>query len=284
MFDPLTSFDRLFARAVNVFVYISNAVASGYVQQGIPPTEGVIVHNAVDLKDFTPRAATSLDGQSVRSEFGWTTEQRLVGVIGRLDWWKGHEYFLQAIARVVGRVPNLKALIVGERQDSLLNRAYYDRLKSLTHSLGLEDKVVFTGFRSDIPRLMSEMDIVVLSSATPEPFGRVVIEAMAASTPVVATAAGGVLDIVEDGVNGLLVPCRDAAAMAQGIADLLLDPNKADRMGRAARRRVEAAFSVDKHVDAIQTLYDSILSAGHPSRAPSLQAATPSCQAPGGQS
>jgi glycosyltransferase involved in cell wall biosynthesis len=265
MFDVLTRFDRAFARFVDRFVYISTSVAQGYTKQGVPQAKGAIVHNAVDLDDFgaadeTVAVAQETDTRDqVRAEFGWMPQQRLVGVVGRLDWWKGHEYFLEAMAEAVQHIPNLKGLIVGEPQDTPRNQEYCRNLRSLTQSLGLENTVLFAGFRSDVPRLMSAMDVVVLPSSSPEPFGRVVIEGMAAGKPVVATAAGGVLDIIEDGISGSLVPSKDATAMAAAIVELLSNSEKAHQMGQAARRRVELKFTLQRQVAAIQQIYDTTL-------------------------
>jgi glycosyltransferase involved in cell wall biosynthesis len=270
-FHELNPFDTAFGRFVDTFAYMSSALAESYTTHGISPAKGVVVLDGVDLNEF----AHDFDVAAVRSEFGWTVQDPIVGVVGRLDWWKGHEYFLEAVAKAAHQIPNLKGLIVGAPQSSARNQAYYQELQSLTRSLGLEDRVVFTGFRSDVPRLMSAMDVVVLPSSNPEPFGLVVIEGMAAGKPVVATAAGGPVDIIEDGISGRLVPCKDARTMAAAIVELLSDPEKARRIGQAARRRVETAFNVDKHVAAIQTLYETILSTDRPGgRAPRTQVAT----------
>lgn len=255
MFFELNSFDKLFARFVDSFVFISRAIADDTYIQGVASTKGTVVHNAVELSQYTQMHDTA----SVREEFGWTTQQLLVGVIGRLDWWKGHEYFIEALAELAPDMPELRALIVGKPESGPLNEAYHQRLQSLTTSLSLTDKIVFTGFRSDIPRLMSALDVVVLSSSEPEPFGRVIIEGMAAGKPVVATAAGGVLDIIDDGQTGLLVPRRDAKAMAQAICWLLSNQEKAAQIGQAAHQRVKEAFTVSHHVTKIQGIYDSIL-------------------------
>jgi glycosyltransferase involved in cell wall biosynthesis len=253
--DQPNHFDKLFVRFVDAFIYISRAVADSYVSQRIPVGKGTVIHNAVDLSEFS----RTDDSASVRSEFGWTCHESLVGVVGRLDWWKGHEYFLEAVAQVARQVPNLRGLIIGEPENTPKNREYYQKLQSLTKSLGLEDRVIFTGFRSDVPRLMSALDVVVLSSSVPEPFGRVIIEGMAAGKPVVATAAGGVLDIIEDGVNGLLVPPGNPAAMAAAILSLLGDSKRARRLAEAGQRRVHEQFTVQRHVAAVQNIYDSIL-------------------------
>ena len=129
------------------------------------------------------------------------------------------------------------------------------------NSLGLKEKAIFTGLRNDVPRLMAALDVVVHASSQPEPFGLVVIEGMAAGKPVVATAAGGVLDIIEDGVNGLLVPCKDSKAMARAIIKILSDRDKAEQIGNAARQRIFEKFTVRHQVTAVQNLYDSILGA-----------------------
>jgi glycosyltransferase involved in cell wall biosynthesis len=106
---------------------------------------------------------------------------------------------------------------------------------------------------------MSALNVIVLSSSSPEPFGRVVIDGMAAGRPVVATAAGGVLEIIEDGVNGLLVPPRDSKAIADAVLELLCNRAKAQEIGRAARRRVEEQFTLQRHVASIQQVYDTVL-------------------------
>lgn len=255
MFHELNRFDKLFFRFVDFFIYVSNAVAESYIAQGILSVKGTVIHNAIDLSEFS----TDFDRASLLSEFGWTNHESVVGVVGRLDWWKGHEYFLEAMAEVSQEIPNLKILIVGEIENTPLNQEYYQKLQSMTESLGLKDKTVFTEFRSDIPRLMSALDVLVLSSSMPEPFGLVVIEGMAAGKPVVATAAGGVLDIIEHEKNGLLVPCKNSKAMAQAILQLLANRELAKRIGLAARQRVAEKFTMKQHVARVQSVYDAIM-------------------------
>jgi len=162
------------------------------------------------------------------------------------------------MAEVARSIPRLKVLIVGEADDEPRNQIYERHLKALTQSLGLSDMVTFTGFRSDIPRIMALLDVMVHSSSQPEPFGRVIIEALAAGTPLVATKAGGVLDVVEDGVHGLLVPPKDAHAMAKAVATLLSDRRLAERLTTAGRRRVLECFTVKKYATAVQDVYQTL--------------------------
>lgn len=267
MFQQLSGFDRRMGRGVSRFIYISSAVRDYYVEQGISPQQGVVVHNAVDLREFddTRAAGEPEEDAALRAELGCRPGEPLVGVLGRLDCWKGHEYFIEAMARVARDVPSAKGLIVGELEASRRNHEYVERLRRLTASLGLESRILFTGYRRDVPRILRALDVVVLSSAEPEPFGRVVIEGMAAGRAVVATAAGGVLDVVEDRNTGLLVPPKDSTAMAQAILALLEDRDLARRLGDRGRECVRERFTVERHVASVQAIYESVL---HPSESP----------------
>ena len=250
-------FDKFFSHFVDVFIYISSYVAEYYTSQG-SRFKGTIIHNGIDINRFTQ----SYDTDSVREEFGIKSDQPLAGIIGRLDWWKGHEYFLEAIAKAGKQIPGLKGIIVGASEQNFAvnhNRRYYKKLRSLINTLDLEDTIIFTGARSDVPRLISALDVVMHTSSTPEPFGLVIIEGMASAKPVVATAAGGALEIIEEGVNGFLVPCKDVDAMAQAILQIISDPDRAKQLGMAARRRVAEKFTVQHQVKAIEKLYDEIL-------------------------
>ena len=255
-FSTWSGFEKMFVRFVHYFIYISKAVAIHFDLLGVPSEKGVIIHNAVDIDEFK----NEYDVTDIHREFGWTGKEHLVGIVGRLAWWKGHEYFLAAMARACQKDSSLRGLIIGDTLSSVRNSAYQEHITSMATSFGLEKKVIFTGFRDDVPRLMSALDIIIHCSSLPEPFGRVVIEGMAAGKPVVATAAGGVLDIIEDGVSGILVPCKDSKAIAQAINGLLSNPDSAKLMGLAARRRVAEKFALQDHVTAVQKVYDSVLS------------------------
>lgn len=257
-YPKMTLFDIFFARFVDTFIFISKDVEQYHIAQGKPHAKAAIIHNGVDLSQFTHY----YDAAQVRKEFHCKPDEPLIGLIGRIDWWKGHEYFLEAIACAARKFPDLKGVIIGEFEKEgavNINWKHAQKVKSLVKSLGIEDKIIFTGFRSDVSRLMSGLDVVVHASSEPEPFGLVVIEGMAAGKPVVATAAGGVLDIIEDGVNGLLVPCKDSKAMARAIIKILSDRDKAEQIGNAARQRIFEKFTVQHQVTSVQNLYDSIL-------------------------
>jgi len=256
-YSNYTRFDTVFHGCVDTNIYISNDVAQHNIAQGESQTKGKIIHNGVNLPDYMQ----SYDAIKVRKEFDCKPDQKLIGLVARIDWWKGHEFFIEAIAEVSSKIPNIKGLIIGGLAELNYDRniRYLDKLQVMVKSLGLGEKIVFTGHRSDVPRLLSALDVVVHASSTPEPFGLTVIEGMAAGKPVVATAAGGVLDIIQDGVNGLLVPCKDSKSMAKAILQILSDGDKAEQMGLAARHRIAEKFTIQQQIGAVQKLYDSIL-------------------------
>ncbi len=257
MLSKLTTFDVFFSKFVDYFIYISSAVERHMISQGVAACKGAVIHNAVDMSEFRQ----CYDEERIKREFNWSKINRVVGIIGRLDWWKGHEYFLEAFAKVVKVVPQARALIVGAKEQSSRNLRYYRDLVHLSIALGLDKKVVFTGHRDDVLELMSTLDVLVLSSSNPEPFGRVIIEAMASGKPVVATSAGGVLDIIRHDVNGLLVPPKDSRELAAAIIALLCDRERAKRIAFAGQQEVEKRFSVINHVEAVQSVYRTMLEA-----------------------
>lgn len=255
-FEHLGPFDRLFSHFVSQFIYISRAVEQHSQQAGLPAAQGQVIHNALEVMNYQTSSETAAE---VKGEFGWPASALVVGIVGRLDWWKGHEYFLQALAQVKQALPAVRGLIIGEPEHTPENAAYYQKLLALTETLGLQETVRFTGFRKDVPRLLAALEVMVLGSSEPEPFGRVVIEAMAAERPVIATAAGGVLDIIEHDLNGWLIPAKDAPAMAQALTKVLSEPDLARRLGQAARQTVEERFTLTTHVERVQSVYDVVL-------------------------
>jgi glycosyltransferase involved in cell wall biosynthesis len=203
--------------------------------------------------------SASYETAKLRTELGLSTQHKVISNVGRLDWWKGQDYFIQAMAHIVPSQPDVKALLIGAPDDSASSLAFHQRLEQMVTDLGLSNHVMFTGYRSDVPDLLAASEIVIHSSSEPEPFGRVIVEAMLAGRPVVATRAGGVLDIVQDRETGLLVPPRNADAMAQAIQWLLQNREQAEIIGQHGRQRAQERFTIKRHVTQIQRIYDSVL-------------------------
>lgn len=244
---------RGLARMVTLFMANSEATKRDLVALGVPPGKIRVIYPPVDLERFNP----GVDAQRQRKEFGVSAAQPCFGIFGTLLEWKGHHVFLEAARRVMDEVPNARAFVIGEAPER--GRAYREELDRLVERLGITDRVIFAGFREDVPELMQLLQVVVHASVTPEPFGRVIAEAMAMGKPVVATSAGGPLEIVEDGATGYLVDADEPEAMARAIIRLLTDPAGADRIGRRGHETVVARFSAEAHARTVEQVYAEVL-------------------------
>lgn len=189
----------------------------------------------------------------------------LIALVGRITEWKGQHIFIEAAARVHALFPEARFQIIGS---AMFGEEEYERkIRAMVANRGLEECFEFTGFRTDVPKLIEALDILVHASITGEPFGQVVIEGMAAAKPVVATNGGGVPEIVCDGETGLLVPMGDAAAMASAIGELLSNPADGLAMGRAGRQRVLDHFTAHHTAGKMEGIYRQILDIAPPDSA-----------------
>ena len=188
---------------------------------------------------------------SVRQEMGAPAGQPLIVTAARLVPEKGISYLLQAVALLRPNWPDARFVIAGEGEEK-------DRLIQEARRLGIDASVLFTGFRTDVADLIAACDLFVLPSPA-EPFGLVLLEAMALGRPVVATRAGGPLEIVNDGKTGLLVAPADPAALAKGIAQMLTDAAGAASMGQAGRARFEQRFTARRMAQETLAVYAQVL-------------------------
>jgi glycosyltransferase involved in cell wall biosynthesis len=235
-----------------------------------------LIYNGVDLARYSEQAAcpTLLD------EYAIPAGAQIVGVVARLEPEKGHPTLLEAWPAVLAAVPNTHLLVVGEGSQRDLLEAQATSLGLLAPSSTLSQRlasdsaaradipsgtftegraatpsVTFTGRRDDVPAVTAALDIAVLPSYR-EAQGLSILEAMALSRPVVASAVGGIPEMIEDGRTGLLVPPRDPGALAAALVRLLKDPALAGRIGRAGHDLVDERFCVEQMVRAVETIYD----------------------------
>lgn len=187
---------------------------------------------------------------------GRTADSPVVGIVGRIAPWKGQHIFIEAASRVIAAYPNARFRIIGS---PLFGETDYEAsLRSLAVRLGVADSIEFLGHRSDVPEQLAQLTLFVHASVSPEPFGQVVLQAMAAGLPIVATRGGGVSELIEDGNCGLLVPRGDVEATANAILTLLADPERSAALGEEARKRARSHFTIERTVEKIQSIYDSI--------------------------
>ena len=177
-------------------------------------------------------------------------------MVGRLTPWKGHKTLLEAFSMVARNRPHAKLMIVGEV--AFWENSYEGELKDLAVDLRVADRVIWTGYREDIPELLRLCDLFVLPSVN-EPFGRVLIEAMATGKPVIGTNSGGVPEIIVDGETGLLVPSNSPTVLAEAIEEMLSDPLAARQMGQAGLRRARERFDAERVAQQVQQVYRCLL-------------------------
>ena len=238
---------------VNPFVSCVTAVSSAAAEaalseRGLSADRLVTIPNGIDVRRWKPKGQLR---DSARARWGIGRDTPALGMIGSLSPVKGHRDLLRAFRSVLGEHAEARLFLVG---DGVLR----EELERLAAELGITSRVVFTGVRSDIGPILAMLDISVLSSLT-EGLSNAILESMAMARPVVATAVGGNLGVVEDGVTGLLVPPGDSEALGHAVVRLLNDPPLARSMGEAGRRRVEKHFGLDRMVAGYERLYRSLL-------------------------
>ena len=221
----------------------------------LPPRPLAVVYPGVELERFDPMLLP--DPREVRRRLGLPAEGPLIGIVGRLQHWKGIHVVIEAMPQVLQRYPDAHCVVVGGRHD--MEADYLPYLERRIEELGLAQSVIMAGLQRNVPEWMQAMDIFVHASDR-EPFGIVIIEAMALGKPVIAGDAAGPTEIITNGVHGLLTPFGDAEALAVAILRYLDDPDFAHRLGQAARER-SLEFSTQRYADnfiaALTRLYMS---------------------------
>lgn len=204
-----------------------------------PSVPNRLLYNGTPTRQVTPTEACD-----ARRELGAADREVLIGVFGRLQRWKGQDLFVEAAAEVARARPHTKFAVVGGSVFGL-EPEFLEGLRHRAEMLGLRDRLVFTGFRSDVPRLMAACDVVCHTSRIPEPFGLVIVEAMALGRAVIATEGGGPSEIVASDEYGMLVPPGDPRALARAMLALVDDPDLRRALGENARERARREFSID---------------------------------------
>jgi len=243
--------NRLACRLADRVLVNAEAIKRILVREGYRAERITVIPNGIVCPPPTPAG-----DRNVHREFGLSPADVLIGVVSRITRLKGLEYFLAAAPAVLSEIPNAKFLIVG---DNSFDPDYREELKRQTAQLGLQEQVIFTGFRLDVPNVLSSLSLSVLPSVIGEGLSNSLLESMAAGVPVVATNLGGNPEVVVDGETGVLVPPRDPAALARAICRVLHTPGLRDEMSRAGRRRVLTHFSNDRMIRTVERLYGELL-------------------------
>lgn len=230
--------------SVAAFAANSLATRDHWMSLGVDGRKIRVIPNAVPEVEHP--------GIDPRKKLGLRQETKIVGCVGRLIELKGHAFLIHAFARLSQRIPDAVLLVIGD--GPLL-----EGLKSLTESLGVADKVVFTGRRDDARAMMAGMDVLVLPSRY-EGSGRVLLEAMSQQTPVIGTDLYGIREVIVHGRDGFLVPYGDNVQLAALMELILSDSDLAAKMGREGAHKVARDYSMQRHAESIRSLLESVLS------------------------
>ncbi len=231
-------FRKLKYKWVDKVIAVSEEVRNDLIQSGISSEAVVAVHSAIDVSRYKAAGEEPL--------------QPVVGIVAHLAEHKGHIYFLEAAKKVSAVIPDARFLIVGDGEKR-------EELEKYANDLDIAEKIIFAGFQKDIPKMISQCTITVLSSISGEGSPGVLKESMAAGVPAVTTDVGGSREIVEDGISGFVVPPRDSEALAASIIKLLSDKELRARMRRESLIKVRE-FNVDRMVEKTEDVYKELLS------------------------
>ncbi len=241
--------ERLLAKFTDVIITVSEQQRDEIIKYRVAePGKIIAIPLGLDLKPFF---SSNADPNELRVEFSVPEQTKLVGIVARLVPVKNHVCFLEAARLVLERYDDVRFMIIGDGE-------LRGTLEQKARDLGIEDRVIFMGFQHNLQKIYAGLDIVALSSYN-EGLPVALIEAMAAGKPVISSEVGGVVDLILDGNNGLLVPSNEPKSLAEATLYLLEHPERRKIMGEAGRKKVYPHFDKKRLVDDIDNLYENLL-------------------------
>jgi glycosyltransferase involved in cell wall biosynthesis len=248
--------ERIFIGAASHFVFVSRETLDCFPMR-LQPSRTTILYDGVDIPPWANLADRTATAQAVRSEFGMPEDAVIAAMFARVTPQKDYATLIRAAALLRDAHPALRFLIVGDNERLEINRRHFAEVQDLARRTGVLDRFVFAGFRTDVARLMLAADLCVLCTHF-EGLPLVLLEAMAAGRPCVATAVDGIPEAIADGVTGLLHQPGDAKGLAAAIAGLIAVPVRSKTMGAAARAEAERRFGRDRFARDVLALYDRV--------------------------
>jgi glycosyltransferase involved in cell wall biosynthesis len=248
LWDDVGRRDQLFLSLVDRFAFVSQTAADKFAYRR-GALRGEVVYDAVNIHPL-PRAESRA---RLLAEFGFSLEDKLIGMVARVGHQKDHRTFIQAASILRSQRSHLRFLIIGDYQ-APSNQEYYRRVLSWAAEYGMGDRLLFTGHRADVAQILAGLDVSVLCTHH-EALPLAILEAMSQKTPVVGTAIGGVPEIIRHGETGLLHAVDDAQALADAIQVYLDHPDQAARMADRAFEDVNQRFGPDAYLRRMERLY-----------------------------
>ena len=256
LFSGISKTKKFLSGFVDAAIYISESIKNHYSKYHSELTSSQVIYNPIARNNYNKKDVRKL----LKQELFIPENNLIISNVGRITPWKGQLYFLQALKEVIKKNPNIKVLIVGSTRDTQKDLDYFSSLKGFTlQTPELKDKVIFTGLRTDVGKIMAASDIVVHTAIEPEPFGRVIAEAMAAETPVIASNEGGVSEIIEHHVTGVLIAPKNIIELQNAILELINSNELSKSISIKAKDFVLQHFSIEQHSKNMQQLYSKVL-------------------------
>jgi len=243
---------RLCLLPIHSFIFVSREAKESF-PIALGKQKARVVYDAVEI----PNGVGNPE-QSVRAELNIPAGSPVIGMVARVSPQKDYFTLAAAAREVLAKHPEARFLVVGDHSLVDLNRRHYGEVTEKLRELGIADRVLFTGHRDDVPRLISGMDVCVLSTHR-EGFPLSILECMAMAKPVVATEVGGIPEVIQVGVNGFLHPHGDSKKLAEILISMIEDPEKTRQMGLAAREHVRRDYALAKYVDEMSAAYLDVL-------------------------
>lgn len=232
--DPI---DKIISNHINQIICMSDFSKSVYTDKGVSKEKCKTIYDGIDIQLFNP--------------FKQENEELIIGCFGRLEKWKGQQTLIEAADIIIKEINKIKFIFVGSGPNENI-------LKEQVQKMKLEKYFEFTGHTSNVKEYMNKCTIIVHTSIEPEPFGMVIIEAMALEKPVIATNIGGPLEIIDHEKDGYLIPPQNPIILAENIIELINSPNLRLEIGKNAREKVISKFNVINYVKEIQKVYEDI--------------------------
>lgn len=249
------TWNRSFAyrHGASVVVATAEAIKRQLVEENnVAPERIRVIGEGVDRELYHP----GIDGSAARAEFGLEPEHVVVGTCGMVRYDKGYHTVVRAAAELKDRLPQVRFLLVG---GPTRDGAYMKQTQAEGEKLGVADRLIWTGWRNDVPQLMAAMDIFVLASAGTEGQSRVIPEAYALGKPVIGSEVGGIPELVEDGVTGLIVPKEDPPALAEAIRRMVEEEGLRHSCAEAGHQMAKNRLDIRHRMEESYALYRSLL-------------------------
>lgn len=248
--SPLRSaVDAVAAMRATRIIAVSRAVADQFKWARKKVT---VIYNGI----LPPRQSEAGARDNIRKRWGIPAGAKVIGCVGQIAPWKGQHVFVRAAIEIVRKISNVRFVVVGAPLYG--DGAYYGAVRAEVKRSGLEDFFRFTGYADDGPACIGALDVLAHTAVEPEPFGRVIVEAMARGVPVVASATGGPVEIIRHGVDGILVPPGDTRAYARAILNFVTSKNLTDRVVASARATFIERFTIDRVAAEVTAVYEQV--------------------------